>query len=66
MKVWLMEVGHVIYSFKACADMAVWTHSQVNLSPNLSSGHFTDNRFLYEQVLLSASVMVVACKQSKL
>ena len=48
--------------------LLMWQHQptclQANLSPNLSSGHFTDNRFLYEQVLSCACVMAVACKQT--
>ena len=31
---------------------------QVNMSPNLSSAHFTENRFLYELVLFEAFNLV--------
>ena len=43
----------LILLFFLCFETDIFTnfHFQVNMSPNLSSAHFTQNQLLYEQVV---------------
>ena len=46
LKVWLMEVCRISVGHMTCHMICL----QVNLSPNMSSGHTHRNRLMYEQV----------------
>ncbi|XP_019864292.1 PREDICTED: tubulin polyglutamylase TTLL6-like [Amphimedon queenslandica] len=43
----------VRFDFILTEELKVWL-MEVNLSPNLSSSHTTDNRFLYEQIIFNS------------
>ena len=47
----------VRFDFVVDADLNVYL-MEVNMSPNLSSGHFAPNKLLYEQVLYSMFSLV--------
>jgi hypothetical protein len=54
----------VRFDFVIDEDLGVWL-MEVNLSPNLSSDHFHENRFMYEQVSIQYFILSLVLSLSQ-